>query len=380
MRAWIFQDTKQKKSLGDKAPWSVGWYDGNGRRRSKRIGLKSQAQQFRSKREVELAAGLCTVGPPKIPWQDFADQYEQTIMPKWRSGASRVEAKRILRTFADVARPKYVYNVDSQLLDRFVAKRLEMPGKKKGDKVSPETVRKELRTVRAALGVAVRWKYLAEVPLLPEIDGYGKDKPFVLQEDFIAIMQHCDVASLPSDQHYTAEAFWQALLFMAWITGMRKTAMLSLRWDDLDFDAGIVLSRYRDNKQKRDQRHKIRDAVPLLRDLFDVRKPGDGRVFPWNHCIPTLDRTLVRIQQAAGIHLPCREEHEHTDRCHVYGFHSFRYAHATYNGGRVPDRDLQEQMGHASFNTTLRYIKYASTHQERSYDAYVPDSIKTIVA
>ena len=54
-----------------------------------------------------------------------------------------------------------------------------MRGLKKGDTVSPETIKKELRTVRAALGIAKRWKYIAEVPTLPEIEGYGKDKPFV---------------------------------------------------------------------------------------------------------------------------------------------------------------------------------------------------------
>ncbi len=27
MRAWIFQDHRQKHKLGDKAPWSVGWID-----------------------------------------------------------------------------------------------------------------------------------------------------------------------------------------------------------------------------------------------------------------------------------------------------------------------------------------------------------------
>ena len=55
-------------------------------------------------------------------------------------------------------------------------------------------------------------------------------------------------------------------------------------------------------------------------------------------------------------------------------------AHATYNFGRVSDRDLQEQMGHASFNTTLRYIKYAEEHQQREYDVFLPESLRTETA
>jgi len=90
-----------------------------------------------------------------------------------------------------------------------------------------------------------------------------------------------------------------------------------------------------------------------------------------------LERTLTRIQKAAGIHSACREDHEHTPVCHLYAFHSFRYAHARYNFGRVSNRDLQEQMGHATFSTTQRYIKYAEIYQKCVYDVFLPKSLKS---
>ena len=252
-----------------------------------------------------------------------------------------------------------------------------MPGKKQGDTVSPETVKKELRTIRATLNFAKRWKYLTDVPVMPQIDGFGRDKPFVAEEHFNAMMDKCGVARLPRDQYFCAEEFWRALLATAWVMGMRKSALLALRWEDVDLEAGIALSRNRDNKAKKDQRHKIGPVVDLLRCLYSVRKPSEPLVFVWNHAIKSLDRNLALIQKAAGIHLTCRENHEHTDACHLYGLHSFRYAHATYNFGRVTDRDLQEQMGHASFTTTQRYVKYAEVHQQRAYDVYLPEALKT---
>ncbi len=377
MKAWLFQDARQKAKHGEsKCPWSVGWYDANGNRKQKRAGSKSMAEKFRRKKEGELANGLCRIGPERIAWVKFREEYTTTIMKKWRSPASRTDANRALDVFEQLARPKYVDRIDSKTLDRFVAGRLSMRGKKKGDELSPETVKKELRTIRAALNVAKRWEYLSDVPEMPSVDGFGKDKPFVTEEHFDTMMQHCDAANLPSDQHFTAEQFWQALLAVAWVTGMRKSALMAVLWDDVDLESGIILSRYRDNKAKNDQRHKIPAVVPLLRRLHEVRKPGESRVFPWNHATKSLDRDFARIQKAAGIHLPCREDHEHTPSCHLYGFHGLRYAHATYNFGRVTDRELQGQMGHSSFNTTLRYIKYAEAHQERAYDAYLPQSLK----
>jgi integrase len=137
---------------------------------------------------------------------------------------------------------------------------------------------------------------------------------------------------------------------------MRKSALLSLLWEDVDLKAGVALSRYANNKRKRDHRHSITGAASRLAELYAVRKPDDPRVFPWNDSERTVDHALHEIQRAAGIALTCREDRELSPTCHVYGFHAFRYAHATYNFGRAPNRELQQQMGHALFTTTERYI------------------------
>ncbi|MHC4405099.1 MAG: tyrosine-type recombinase/integrase [Planctomycetota bacterium] len=243
-----------------------------------------------------------------------------------------------------------VHPIDRHDLDRYVAKRLTMQGKKTGDSISPETVKKELRYVRTALNRAREWNYLKTVPGLPKVLGYGKDKAFMLEEDFDAILKACDKARLPDPRirHDVDRAdWWRALLATLWICGTRIGAALQWRWNQLD-SRGTVLSLATQNKGKRDMRHDISAAVPMLEKI----RTTDPRLFPWNHHRRTLDREFHRIQWAAGIHLECLEEHEHTPECHVYGFHDVRRAHATYNYGTVPDEALQQQMGHASFQTT----------------------------
>ena len=84
------------------------------------------------------------------------------------------------------------------------------------------------------------------------------------EQDFDAIMGTCDAARLPADQHFTAGEFWAGLLATAWVTGMRKSALLCLLWEDVDLDAGLAVSRHHDNKQKREQRHRIAAAAPFL--------------------------------------------------------------------------------------------------------------------
>jgi hypothetical protein len=58
MRAWPFQDPKQKAKRGDKCPWSVGFYTADGKRTQTSIGTKASAEKFQRKIEGELAAGV----------------------------------------------------------------------------------------------------------------------------------------------------------------------------------------------------------------------------------------------------------------------------------------------------------------------------------
>jgi integrase len=57
------------------------------------------------------------------------------------------------------------------------------------------------------------------------------------------------------------------------------SAVLALKWSDVDLDAGIAKSRAHDNKQKRDHVVQIGPVVPLPRRI----KGDDARVFLWNH-------------------------------------------------------------------------------------------------
>ena len=59
----VYQDTHQKKRLGArKCPWSVEWRE-NGRRRSKAIGPRHQAEQFADVKRGEQASRQAASSP-----------------------------------------------------------------------------------------------------------------------------------------------------------------------------------------------------------------------------------------------------------------------------------------------------------------------------
>ena len=378
MKVRLFQDPKEKKRRGPRScPWSVEWRE-NGRRRSKAVGTKADAEDFAAVKRAELLDGVKGINTRK-KWADFVEEYTRDEAEASGKRPKTIkEIRAALNLFTKLCKPEWVYLVDARTLDTFRRKRLQMIGVHK-QKVSGETVKKELRHVRAALNIAKRWKYIADVPSMPVVRCDKREKAHVTEEHFIALMKAADVATMPAAKMHqglpdgsTAGDWWRAMFTTCWVTGARIDAILRLRWEDMDWKAGRVLSRAQSTKQRTDTRPDIRAALPYLEKI----QGSDPRLLPWNHAERTLYREFARIQEAAGIELPCRdadtEGHACNAWCHVYGFHAFRYAHARFN---YESPQLQNQMGHACRATTDRYREWAG-RQLAEYDPYVPSGLE----
>jgi integrase len=82
---------------------------------------------------------------------------------------------------------------------------------------------------------------------------------------------------------------------------------MGFRRADLDLDAGTAITRWEDNKGKRDEVVRLHSIViEHLRKIVCF----DAYVFPWNHYKTTLYEDFHAIQEAAGIKLHCPRHHE----------------------------------------------------------------------
>jgi integrase len=373
MKAWLFQDSRQKKKLGDAAPWSVGWLDPDGKRKSKSLGSLSKAQKYQRRVEGELAAGTYR-GEARKKWDEFKKEYTEKIANGMDPQTKRLTMDA-LKHFERLAKPGRVASIKTSTIDGFIAKRRTERGRKEDTTVSPATINKELRHLKTVLRIAHDWGYLPQMPKIRMVKGHEKAFRFVTPEHFAAIYEACKVATRPTGDTYTAADWWRALLVYGYLSGWRVHEILSLRWDDVSLDQAYAVTRYQDNKGRREERvplHTI--TVEHLRKLVDFSSP---LVFPW----PLSDRRLwtdfAVIQKAAGIELPCRENHEkHTDACHLYGFHDLRRAFATQNVDQLSARALQALMRHKSFSTTQRYIDKARKLDQAVKSIFVPEFLK----
>jgi integrase len=160
---------------------------------------------------------------------------------------------------------------------------------------------------------------------------------------------------------------------MGYMTGWRISDIMGLRREDLNLEAGTAISRGSVNKGKRDELVKLHSVVvDHLRKLTGF----SHEVFPWHYNNRTLYYEFNRIQKAAGIHLSCQGDHEHTEACHVYGFHDLRRAFATMNADKLTADALQALMRHKSYQTTQVYINMARQMDQTVASLHVPDVLK----
>lgn len=376
-RVWTFQYKREVDAKGDKASWYVGWYDADGKRHAESCGPGARGRKAaeRRKRQLEgqLEAGTYRANG-RATWADFRAEYEAGL--SGHAPDSCREVRVALDHFERIVRPGKVASIRTEALDKFVKVRLTEKGQKPGSTISPATVNKDLRHIKAALRHAHDRDLLPKLPKVKMVKEPAKQKPYVTPEDFATVYHEaCPLAEKPRSrgQNYTPAEWWRALLVFAYMTGWRIGAMLALRWEDVDLERGAAFSRHADNKGKRDTWSPLHPAVVSHLEPLRGFHP---LVFRWPHDERTLWAEFARIQAAAGIRLVCREDHEHTEACFTYGFHALRRACATMNADRLTGDALQALMQHRSYLTTQRYINMARQLNQTAEALYVPDVLK----
>ena len=378
-QVWIFQYAKEVKKKGAAdASWYVGWYDFDGRRHAESCGPGSRGKNLAEKKKRQLQGELDQgVHQPfnKKKWSEFREEYEQQIVPNL-SPNSREQVKATLGHFERIIRPGLMDQITTHTIDSFIARRRTERGRNPKSKIAAATINKDLRHIKAALRVALDWEYLRKMPKIRMVREPEKLVRFVTPEDFEKIYQDaCPLAEIPLNPQHPLEpaVWWRALLATAYMTGWRIGELMAMRVEDLDLEAGTVITRHGDNKGKRDEK------VPIHPVVVEHLRPLVGKskfVFLWSHGEKLLWQEFGRIQRAVGIHLTCLEDHEHTPPCHVYGFHDCRRGFATVSAEGIDPKWLQRMMRHKSYKTTLGYINRAQGIATAVQAIKVPDAIR----
>ena len=406
-KAWVAReivtDGKRKrekieagtKGVGPNDRFVVGYYDPDGKLRQVGIGIAGKPGKRAADRKVDEITGSLLAGTyhraSDRSWKEFRTEYESKILPRLEP-STQFEIRNAMNHFEELVKPARVSTITTATVDAFTAKRRESKGRKNGSKVSPYTVRKELGHLRAIINVAVDWGCLAKAPKFRMPRVLQEDPPAVTLDHFRAIYDACEVATMPKGLGCDPATWWRGMITYAITTGWRIGEILSFPTTDLDVATGKIVVRAKNAKGKRDGVDYLPEVtlthVKAVLQPLPVGSEGSDTipiaeapalppvVFPWPHHRRTLDVQFGKIQDAAGIKLKCHAEHEHTDACHRYGFHGFRYAYGTLNADSMPMAVLQRKMRHACPDTTRRYIALADKMKKTSDVVVVPDFLR----
>lgn len=212
-------------------------------------------------------------------------------------------------------------------------------------KRSPATVNRYLAALSKALTVAVKeWEWLEENPMRkmsrPK-EGQGRDRYLSLEEK-PRLREACKADPNP---------YLYPIVELALLTGMRRGEILSLQWEDIDYQAQEIILRQTKNGERR-----LISLIPPLEAILDVCRQfsgGRGLIFPPRRLgSDTADITTAfkRACKKAGIS--------------NFRFHDLRHTAASYMAmdGGATQGELMAILGHKSPQMTRRYAHYSRRH------------------
>lgn len=205
-------------------------------------------------------------------------------------------------------------DLDDLTISRYLRQRAN--DTRAGKPIRPATIQKDKVMIAAVWNLAARKRWVAEFPELPRIR-VAKSIPTgraYTAEDVAALIRRARhrqgrTGGVPSAW------WWSSLIYMAYCSGERVSALLALRWGQVDTARRRVL--FLGATRKGQTRDIERDFTADLAEILEARRGRpDDLVWPWDRHLGSLWSSLKLLCELA--HVKYR------------GFHGFRRTRASY--------------------------------------------------
>jgi integrase len=199
--------------------------------------------------------------------------------------------------------------------------------------VQASTINRELITLKSALKKASEWKYASAdvwgVRKMPEVK---KHPVFFTLEEINKLMA-------------SADPLWKLIVYLGFYAGLRRGEMLSLEWQDFDFERHIMRVTPKINWHPKDYEAREIPLHTTLEEYLKVWKKlsqNSSKVVPWNQPSPYLTLYFSKLLKRTGINKG--------------SLHSLRHSFASHLAMRGIDlHRIGRMMGHSSVVTTQIY-------------------------
>ena len=247
----------------------------------------------------------------------------------------------LLRRFeAHLGHTPTVADLDDLVVSRYLRVRATQTWR--GRPVSPASVQKDKVMLAAVWNLAARKRWVAEFPELPKLR-VPKRLPVgraYTSEDVSRLVRRAKSRKGTTGGQPSAW-WWSTLIWTGYLTAERKSALLSLRWGQVDTDRCEII--FLGSTRKGATRDISRQITPDLARMMAVRRgPPEALVWAWDRHPQSLYTSLKVLCGLAGV----------TYR----GFHGLRRSAASYAalaGGRAAATQL---LDHSDPNLQQVYV------------------------
>lgn len=335
----------RKRKFKNGYKWCVDVLFPNGRRYRRVIGTKKQAEKVQKKLESEIVEGKWDVRETEdIPFAQLVDEYLEYAKTNKAKSTYSINKYRIEAHLLPYLGNIPLSQITKQMVDNYKTMRVK-------EGASSNTLNRELANLSHMLKMAIRWGYISVnvVAGVQKMKVPERNPRFLSQEEIEGLLQ-----SAKSSYVYP-------LIVTALHTGMRKSELLNLKWSDISFDQRTVAMQAKRDWHTKNYRARTTQLTPALCRALKEHKKLQAELGVQCEYVFTykgfrikngIDATLRKIVKKAGLENVTLHTLRHT------------FASQLVMAG-VPLRDVQELMGHRSFETTLQYAHLSEDHVKK---------------
>jgi integrase len=314
--------------------------------RSTGCSKKSEAAKAAKKIYAEVVGG--EGGTKRVAHGDLEDLMATWLveMDELRPGWS--ETLEIYANAHWLSRWSRLEELTGTAIQKYISERLRSIGRG-GNKISPNTVLKELSGLKRFLTWCKRHLYIAKLPTweAPERnDDY--QSVFLSREEADAVLSELPTRDIHLTGHPVREYFT-----VMWATSFRKGTMARLRWEDVAWNDGFVRVRSSADKKRYGR------GVPLTGAALDALRaigPGVGLIFGERDYRASLRSAAER----AGID---------DERKQKLANHAIRHSRISDWASRSKNiAAIQHMAGHTTLASTMKYVHSAEENARALLD------------
>lgn len=322
--------------------WFVDVLLPNGERYRRVVGSKKQAEQIHRQVELEIVEGKWNLRKSEgILFSDLVKEYLEYAMTSKAKSTYEIDTYRINAHLLPYFGHIILSDITVQMVDKYKAKRIK-------DNASTSTINNELANLSHIFKMAIRWGH-TDKNIVSQVDKMRivrKPFRFLSQEEIQLLIDAAEGSHI------------QPIIIAAIHTGMRKAELLNLKWTDVDFNQKIITVQSKDDWHTKNYKSRSLQMTPALDKVFRQHRAiqesqgflseyvftYEGKRILWG-----VDVGFNYIVKKAGLDGVTLHTLRHT------------FASQLVMAG-VPLRDVQELMGHQSFQTTLQYAHLSEEH------------------